>query len=84
MARGRPAGSLNRPKRGRPSLSKKMLTALTSNDPEKIAEVRKKVESSSKAIQEKVQKVVQLFESKQMMQMTNESTKRANSAGGEN
>lgn len=50
-----------------------MLTALTSNDPEKIAEVRKKVESSSKAIQEKVQKVVQLFESKQMMQQNGQT-----------
>lgn len=65
----------------RKSLSTQMYLAFKSQDPAKKAEVRKKVESSTKTTQKKIDQFVRLLEWKEK---NNEFAKRPDGAEGEN
>lgn len=78
--RGQEDETLNN-ERERKSLKQQMYMAYKSKDPEKISEVHKKVESSSKTTQKKFEKLVRLLEWKKKKE---ELAGRPNNAEGEN
>lgn len=82
VRRGRLQGSLTK-RRGPKSLSEKVIIASLSNDPEKIAEVRRKFEFSTKATQERAKNVLLWSDLNQLMHKKNELTERTKGAVGE-